>query len=94
MKTEGVKKPVAAGGNIKVLCRFRPFNEKEKQNANEVVVEFDDDEKSLKILKRENAENPNNPEKVPFSFDHIFRLETEQKDVYEKAARPLVDSKL
>jgi hypothetical protein len=30
---------------------------------------------------------------LKFSFDHVFKLDTAQADVYEIAARPLVESK-
>ena len=51
-------------------------------NYREVICEFES-EKVLKIIQRE---------PLLFCFDHIFNLDTLQKDVYEIAARPLVDS--
>ena len=39
----------ANSGNVTVVCRFRPFNEKELEMGSKPIVSFDENKKSLKL---------------------------------------------
>ena len=74
--------------NIRVICRFRPINEREKLNcADKQVVEFSSDQKKVTI-------NPVNEPGGPYNFvfDHVFPPDSRQIDVYNTAAKPTVES--
>ncbi|XP_047152449.1 kinesin-like protein KIN-1 [Vigna umbellata] len=69
--------------NITVCARFRPLNSKEKQNdSNSVCIRSRDTETF--IFKDEKDE-----ESV-FSFDRVFYEQSEQADVYQFLALPMV----
>ncbi|KAF1744883.1 hypothetical protein MXB_1177, partial [Myxobolus squamalis] len=63
--------------NIKVFCRFRPQNEFELKNGGTEIVNFATNE----IISIDNKN---------FTFDSTFPPETDQLQIYESAAKPLV----
>ncbi|WVY94941.1 hypothetical protein V8G54_034029, partial [Vigna mungo] len=69
--------------NITVCARFRPLNSKEKQNDNNSVCIRSRDTETF-IFKDEKDE-----ESV-FSFDRVFYEQSEQADVYQFLALPMV----
>lgn len=73
--------------NVSVVCRFRPINSKELELSTECCVSFNPDCKSLKML----AEGTDLQD---FTFDHVFNTESTQKEVYESAAMPIIQSVL
>jgi kinesin family protein 5 len=74
-------------GNVSVMCRFRPLNEKEKLLTKDICVEFLD---SQQLNLRSTAENNS----YKFAFDRIFDMNSAQQSVYDAAARPIIDSVL
>lgn len=84
---------VASTGNIRVVCRFRPLNEKEKTLSQGLCVDFLDYQtcaiKSSVLLLIIKAENNS----YNFNFDRIFDVNSHQKDVYEYSAKSIIDSK-
>lgn len=68
------------GGNVKVICRFRPFNRTETEMGTVCPIKFID-HRTLKIA---------DDSEQYFSLDYIFEPEAHQSDLYEKAAAPLV----
>lgn len=73
--------------NIKVVARFRPLNEFEKElmsnGTGKVCCEFfDSDSCAVKIISDMSTTSP------PFVLDHIFRLDTTQKQFYDHVAKP------
>ena len=84
---------VPSAGNIKVLCRFRPLNEKEKQISQSLCVDFIDPQtcsiKSNVQFHLNKSENNN----YNFNFDRIFDVNAHQLDVYEHSAKAIIDSK-
>ena len=74
-------------GNINVVCRFRPLNEKEKINSKDICVEFIDEKQ---IIINPNSEN----NKHKFSFDRIFEMSSTQRTIFEEAAKPIIESVL
>ena len=75
-------------GNVSVMCRFRPLNEKEKLQSKDLCVDFKDNQE---ISIKSTAENNNI---YKFSFDRIFDMNSTQKEVYDAAAKPIIDSVL
>lgn len=73
--------------NVSVICRFRPLNKKELKISTNKCVEFLD-EKTLKITSKN--------EKMPyeFAFDRVFDDNSTQVEVFEMAAKPIINSKL
>ncbi|CAG9331391.1 unnamed protein product [Blepharisma stoltei] len=74
-------------GNIKVVCRFRPLNQKEKEISMRVCVDFSSDNKTV-IVKSQQE----NSEPLKFNYDHVFDPESTQGAVYEIAAKPIVEA--
>ena len=69
--------------NIKVICRFRPLNESEQNRGSEVCVQFQSDT-SLKI--------PNDNPTTIYTFDKVFTPQSSQHEIYNIAAKPIVES--
>ncbi|CAG9323451.1 unnamed protein product [Blepharisma stoltei] len=79
----------SAKGNVKVICRFRPLNSKEKEYSERSCIEFGSDLKSVRMLTQSDAGC------LPvFNFDRVFSPDSSQAEVYEMAARPVVESVL
>ena len=74
--------------NIKVMCRFRPVNEKEKQVFPDLMcVEFLNDNQSV-IVNQQSEHN----DALQFKFDYVFPPEGPQEAVYNIAAKPIVEA--
>ncbi|GIX87320.1 kinesin-like protein KIF3A [Caerostris darwini] len=77
--------------NIKVVLRCRPMNENEKSANYRSIVEINHVEGSVTLS------NPNTSEYDPpktFTFDTVFGTDSTQLDVYNLAARPIIDNVL
>ncbi|GBM01954.1 Kinesin-like protein KIF3A [Araneus ventricosus] len=77
--------------NIKVVVRCRPMNESEKVAIYRNIVEVNQVEGSVTLS------NPNGSEYDPpktFTFDTVFGTDSTQLDVYNLAARPIIDNVL
>lgn len=74
-------------GNVSVMCRFRPLNDKEKLQSKDICVDFLD---SQQLNLRSCAENNS----YKFSFDRVFDVNSTQQQVYLDSAKPIVDSVL
>ena len=74
-------------GNIKVVCRFRPVNDREAALNAGSCVEFLPDGTTVGLVS---GDNPG----LKFTFDAVFSPTSLQSDVYEAAARPTVESVL
>ncbi|VUZ48819.1 unnamed protein product [Hymenolepis diminuta] len=66
--------------SIKVVCRVRPLNENEKAKDNNYCVNFPPDSSNLIKLERDKT----------YAFDHVFQPKTQQVDVYNTVAKPIV----
>ena len=76
-------------GNVTVVCRFRPLNQKEKDMNDKMCVEFCSDLKTVAVKSQYEGMGP-----VTFNFDRVFSPDSFQIDVYEVAAKPIVESVL
>ena len=70
------------------MCRFRPLNESEKSNLtnSEICAEFPENHE-VNIKSSDGR-------LFRFNFDRIFNLSSKQKDVYDFAAKPILESVL
>lgn len=75
-------------GNIQVICRFRPFNNKEKEILEKPCMDIGLNLKSVRVI------SPNEGMSPSFNFDMVFPSNSLQVEVYETAARPIVESVL
>ena len=71
-------------GNVVVCCRARPLNEKELKDGDKSCLKFEKDGKGVTIDKGDKK----------FNFDKVFGPESTQRDVYNFAAKPIIDSVL
>lgn len=74
-------------GNVRVICRFRPLNAKEKELGVETVQQICS-EGTVKV------KDPKVPEPLVVSLDRIFDMGSTQESIYEISARPVVNSVL
>lgn len=77
---------------MKVVCRVRPFNASEKAKGVCTNLEFLPDGKAVKL--KSVVEASSNSSIHEFNFDRIFDMTANQKDVYDVAAKPIIDSVL
>ncbi|GLH10598.1 Kinesin heavy chain [Gryllus bimaculatus] len=78
MSEEESDRELAAEDNIKVMCRFRPLNDREKEYGSTMMCKFAD---SINFVYW--------GQKL-FTFDKVFKPETHQETVYDEAARTIV----
>ena len=72
--------------NIKVVCRFRPLNEKEKSMSKDLCVNFLSDQTVSINSSSQNIENHK------FTFDVVFPPTASQESIYEVSAKPIVEA--
>lgn len=78
------------GGNVIVACRVRPLNKAEIQKGSKCCLDFAPDGKNIAInMTSEVGEKQNK-----FNFDRVFDMQSNQKEVYDLCARPIIDSVL
>lgn len=76
--------------NIKVMCRFRPVSEKEKQVFPDLMcVEFLNDNQTFIVNPQSEHNDP-----LQFKFDYVFPPESPQEKVYDISAKPIVEAVL
>lgn len=76
--------------NVKVVVRCRPLNEREKVMGNKMAVNVDEIRGTIAVHK---VDSMNEPPKT-FTFDTVFGPDSNQLDVYNLTARPIIDSVL
>ncbi|XP_045612288.1 kinesin-like protein KIF3A isoform X1 [Procambarus clarkii] len=77
--------------NVRVVVRVRPLSEKETHSGYKSMVECDDLNCSLLVTNPD--AQAGEPPKV-FTFDSVFGQDSKQVDVYNLAARPIVENVL
>ncbi|KAL0592091.1 hypothetical protein ABG067_000744 [Albugo candida] len=86
--------------NVKVFCRVRPPNEREKRlsatptssfaGVNKCIsVPASDPNKKTIVLHLKNAQNQNPPFNKPFTYDRIFDEDSTQEDVFQVVGMPI-----
>ena len=76
--------------NVRVVCRFRPINKKERheeksQRLVDLPIEYSKDGESV-IIKREQYKN-----NLEFSLDRILQSSTTQDEAFRLLGQPLVE---
>jgi kinesin family protein 5 len=71
-------------GNINVVCRFRPLNDKEKEISSTTCVTFPS---STTVTVNQSDSGP-----LSFNFDRVFSPSSTQEEIYEFSARHVVES--
>eukprot|EP00898_Chlorokybus_atmophyticus_P003057 jgi/Chlat1/3752/Chrsp259S00286 len=76
---------------VTVCARFRPLNEQEaKQAGTSQMVRFNSDKRTVRV----EAPNEGDTSAHEFTFDRVFSPDATQAEVFEYAARPLVEDVL
>lgn len=70
----------AAHANVRVCARFRPFNDREKAEG------------ALDEMRTKIRGNTIETDSKPFTFDHVFGMETMQDDLYKHVAAETVEN--
>eukprot|EP00928_Gymnodinium_smaydae_P054007 TRINITY_DN3785_c0_g1_i1.p1 TRINITY_DN3785_c0_g1~~TRINITY_DN3785_c0_g1_i1.p1 ORF type:complete len:679 (+),score=126.98 TRINITY_DN3785_c0_g1_i1:144-2039(+) len=79
----------ASEESIKVCCRFRPQSTQEQAAGGCVCVELPEgSETSVRVLKRAGEIEQT------FTFDRVFSWNSSQREVYDFAARPVIEAVL
>ncbi|KAE8614587.1 hypothetical protein XENTR_v10008229 [Xenopus tropicalis] len=76
--------------NVKVVVRCRPLNERERAMNSKMAVGVDEMRGTITVHK---VDSMNEPPKT-FTFDTVFGPDSNQLDVYNLTARPIIDSVL
>lgn len=77
------------GDNVKVVVRCRPMNDKEKTSDYFQVVQVNEVRGQIVVQSKNSDEPPKT-----YTFDTVFGPSSKQVDVYNRTARPIVDSVL
>ena len=79
--------------NVRVVCRIRPLNSKEKERGGYDILEYTNDFETIVINrpKEGNEERSNKQSKHSFNFDKCFPPGTSQADVYDIVAGPILE---
>lgn len=81
--------------NINVVLRVRPLSEAEKTKPGEVCVKVSDDAKKITCQSgTETQASQGLSQANIFTFDKVFGMGATQEEVYDEAARPIIDSVL
>ncbi|XP_055499155.1 carboxy-terminal kinesin 2-like [Leucoraja erinacea] len=83
-------------GNIRVICRVRPFLDGERHNDMMHIQFLPSDEKVITLTKEQESHTGNNRKEVVkhnFSFDHVLQPVAKQEKVFEDISQ-LVQSAL
>lgn len=79
-----IKMDKSSASNIKVFCRFRPFNAQELANNAEKIHRIHN--KKQLIIKDSNRQE------ISFMFDHVFETTTTQEEVYRTLGQPVLEN--
>ena len=81
--------PTAAGQNIKVAVRLRPFNKREKALNAKRIIDVEGG-KSIKITDPSSSAKPDEEGKL-FVFDHAYDWDSPQSALFNDVADPIVE---
>lgn len=74
--------------NVRVVVRCRPMNEKEVAGGCGLAVNVEES-RGIITVKNPSARTGEPPKQ--FTYDRVFGVDTKQVDVYNDAARPIVN---
>ena len=76
--------------SIHVMCRFRPANDIELSRINGSEIIYKIIENNGTLITHRNKEHLREP--MRYYFDKIFYEKSIQQDIFENAAKPLIDN--
>lgn len=79
-------------GNVLVVARCRPLNASEIERGSKCCLDFAPDGKTVTINMASETSSAYGANK--FVFDRVFDMKSQQREVYDVAARPIIDSVL
>lgn len=79
--------------NVQVAVRCRPLNPDEVGARHSVVVKVDGMRGTVTMTPANGSHRSGSKERT-FTFDTVFGFDSQQVDVYNETARPIVDSVL
>jgi hypothetical protein len=79
-------------GNVNVVLRVRPLNQKEIARGASCCLDFIPNKKDVHLTMSSETSSAHGLNK--FTFDKVFDTNSQQKDIYDFAARPIIDSVL
>jgi kinesin family protein 5 len=79
----------SGGGNVRVVCRFRPQNKREKKEKGKVCIKVSD---GITVDLR--MDDNEHSEATRFNFDRVFDIDSSQEEVYKYSASTLVQDAL
>eukprot|EP01083_Nonionella_stella_P288157 980686_1 len=74
---------------VKVVVRVRPLNSKEKERSEKTIVKVSNKAGIPQIAVKRSSKRD---EYKTFAFDHVYGADSTQQQIFEEAARPIVDS--
>jgi len=80
-----------SSGNVKVVCRVRPFNQREVDLGGIACLDVEDDKT---VAVKTNQYMDGGPGLLSFTLDRVFNVDSTQEEVYEFSARPVIESVL
>ena len=80
--------------NVQVAVRCRPLSSAEKKAGHSVVVRVDGEQGEVVLTPPPSAASRRGEQPRTFVFDSVFGPESQQLDIYNETARPIVDSVL
>jgi kinesin family protein 5 len=81
-------------GNVKVVCRFRPINNSEQERfGKDLICEFSENKHSVTVKSNRDV-GASYVDTNMFTFDRVFDMRVSQREVYEKAAKPIIEGVL
>uniref|UniRef100_A0A6A7FVA2 Kinesin-like protein n=2 Tax=Hirondellea gigas TaxID=1518452 RepID=A0A6A7FVA2_9CRUS len=86
-----------ADDKVRVVVRVRPLSEKELRDGHASTVKVNQTMCSVEVTNPNNASSLSNSSDEPpktFTFDSVFGIDSKQVDVYNLAARPIVENVL
>jgi kinesin family protein 5 len=76
--------------NIKVVCRLRPENKREIETGLKLCITYGTD--NLKLIVDNNGEKKSSEEGAyDFTFDRVFGADSKQFEIYDYAAKPIIE---
>jgi hypothetical protein len=79
------------GGNVIVVTRVRPLNRKEIEMGTNICLDFHPNRKDITLNLSQEGQGAFGSNK--FNFDRIFDVNSTQKEIYDIAAKPIIESK-
>ena len=75
-----------------VVARVRPLNRKEIEMGTQICLNFNPNKKDITLNLGKEYQGAFGEQK--FTFDRIFDVNSTQKEIYDCAAKPIIDSNI